>query len=43
VAQYIAYRGLSAMEDKDADYFFGRARETLEVINALAGTPGIRT
>jgi conflict system STAND superfamily ATPase/TIR domain-containing protein len=30
------YRGLEAMEDKDSDYFFGRARETVEVLNALA-------
>jgi hypothetical protein len=33
------YRGLSAMEEKDADYFFGRGRETVEVIKALAGVP----
>jgi formylglycine-generating enzyme required for sulfatase activity len=33
------YRGLSAMEEKDADYFFGRRRETVEVIKALAGAP----
>jgi formylglycine-generating enzyme required for sulfatase activity len=33
------YRGLSAMEEKDADYFFGRGRETVEVIKALAGAP----
>jgi hypothetical protein len=31
------YRGLSAMEEKDADYFFGRERETVEV---LAGQRG---
>jgi formylglycine-generating enzyme required for sulfatase activity len=30
------YRGLEAMEEKDSDYFFGRARETVEVLNALA-------
>jgi formylglycine-generating enzyme required for sulfatase activity len=30
------YRGLEAMEEKDNDYFFGRARETVEVLNALA-------
>lgn len=30
------YRGLSAMEEKDADYFFGRRRETAEVLTALA-------
>jgi formylglycine-generating enzyme required for sulfatase activity/class 3 adenylate cyclase len=33
------YRGLSAMEEKDADYFFGRGRETVEVIKALASAP----
>jgi formylglycine-generating enzyme required for sulfatase activity len=33
------YRGLSAMEEKDADYFFARERETVEVIKALAGAP----
>jgi len=31
------YRGLEAMEEKDSDYFFGRARETVEVLDALAG------
>ena len=35
----LPYRGLSAMEEKDADYFFGRGRETVEVIKALAGAP----
>ena len=30
------YRGLEAMEEKDADYFFGRNRETVEALNALA-------
>jgi formylglycine-generating enzyme required for sulfatase activity len=30
------YRGLSAMEEKDSDYFFGRERETVEVLNVLA-------
>ena len=30
------YRGLAAMEEKDSDYFFGRARETVDVLNALA-------
>ena len=30
------YRGLEAMEEKDSDYFFGRKRETAEVLNALA-------
>jgi hypothetical protein len=33
------YRGLAAMTEADSDYFFGRARETVEVINALATTP----
>jgi hypothetical protein len=28
------YRGLSAMEEKDADYFFGRERETINVAYA---------
>ncbi|MCI0465759.1 MAG: SUMF1/EgtB/PvdO family nonheme iron enzyme [Beijerinckiaceae bacterium] len=30
------YRGLHAMTEADADFFFGRARETAEVIGALA-------
>ena len=30
------YRGLPAMEEQDSDYFFGRERETVEVLNALA-------
>lgn len=30
------YRGLNAMTQADADYFFGRPRETAEVIGALA-------
>jgi hypothetical protein len=30
------YRGLEAMDEKDNDYFFGRTRETVEVLNALA-------
>src|SRR6516162_11214647 len=30
------YRGLEAMEEKDSDYFFGRKRETAEILNALA-------
>ena len=34
------YRGLEAMEEKDSDYFFGRKRETVEVLTALAGAPG---
>ncbi len=33
------YRGLAAMEEKDSDYFFGRARETMEVLDALAASP----
>src|SRR5262245_38461960 len=33
------YRGLYAMTESDADFFFGRDRETAEVIGALAGTP----
>jgi formylglycine-generating enzyme required for sulfatase activity len=33
------YRGLAAMEEKDSDYFFGRSRETVEVIKALEATP----
>jgi formylglycine-generating enzyme required for sulfatase activity len=34
------YRGLYAMEEKDSDYFFGRERETAEVLNVLAGQSG---
>ena len=30
------YRGLEAMEEKDSDYFFGRTRETIETLEALA-------
>src|SRR5262249_10210536 len=33
------YRGLEAMEEKDSDYFFGRERETADVLCALAGAP----
>jgi hypothetical protein len=33
------YRGLNAMTESDADFFFGRARETAEVIGALAEAP----
>jgi hypothetical protein len=33
------YRGLAAMTEADTDYFFGRGRETIEVLNALAATP----
>src|SRR5499433_318438 len=32
------YRGLAAMEEKDSDYFFGRERETIDVLSALAAT-----
>lgn len=34
------YRGLAAMTEADSDYFFGRERETVEVINALSATRG---
>ena len=34
------YRGLEAMKEEDSDYFFGRTRETVEVLSALAGAPG---
>jgi Novel STAND NTPase 1/TIR domain len=30
------YRGLAAMEEKDSDYFFGRARETVDALTTLA-------
>jgi hypothetical protein len=33
------YRGLYAMTESDADFFFGRGRETTEVIRALEATP----
>ena len=33
------YRGLASMEEKDSDYFFGRKRETVDVLSALAGAP----
>jgi formylglycine-generating enzyme required for sulfatase activity len=33
------YRGLNAMTQSDADFFFGRARETAEVIGALVEMP----
>src|SRR5215471_8965180 len=29
------YRGLEAMKEEDSDYFFGRKRETVEVLSAL--------
>jgi len=35
------YRGLAAMEEKDSDYFFGRERETVEVLSALAAADGL--
>ena len=31
------YRGLAAMEEKDSDYFFGRKRETIDVLLRAAG------
>ncbi|MCI0736157.1 MAG: toll/interleukin-1 receptor domain-containing protein [Beijerinckiaceae bacterium] len=34
------YRGLNAMTESDADFFFGRERETAEVVGALAAAPG---
>jgi WD40 repeat protein len=34
------YRGLSAMTEMDTDYFFGRDRETVEVLKALAAEAG---
>jgi hypothetical protein len=34
------YRGLHAMTESDADFFFGRANETAEVITVLAAAPG---
>jgi formylglycine-generating enzyme required for sulfatase activity len=33
------YRGLAAMEEKDSDYFFGRGRETVTLLSALASAP----
>jgi formylglycine-generating enzyme required for sulfatase activity len=30
------YRGLAAMEQKDSDYFFGRSKEIVEVVQAFA-------
>src|SRR5262245_49262740 len=30
------YRGLAAMEEQDSDYFFGRERETVDTLSALA-------
>jgi formylglycine-generating enzyme required for sulfatase activity/class 3 adenylate cyclase len=38
--RYISpYRGLAAMEEQDNDYFFGRTRETIEVLDALTASP----
>jgi formylglycine-generating enzyme required for sulfatase activity len=34
------YRGLEAMTEANSDYFFGRERETFDVINALASEKG---
>lgn len=31
------YRGLAAMEERDSGYFFGRRRETVDVLSTLAG------
>jgi hypothetical protein len=33
------YRGLCAMTESDADFFFGRVRETIEIIGVLAAAP----
>ena len=33
------YRGLAAMEQKDSDFFFGRSKEIVDVVEALAGNP----
>jgi hypothetical protein len=33
------YRGLGAMTEADSDYFFGRARETIEALNAIRAAP----
>ncbi len=33
------YRGLAAMTEADADFFFGRGRETVEAVGALAAAP----
>lgn len=33
------YRGLTSMKAEDSDYFFGRGRETVEVLNTLASAP----
>jgi hypothetical protein len=34
------YRGLEAMTEANSDFFFGRGRETVQVINALASERG---
>jgi formylglycine-generating enzyme required for sulfatase activity len=34
------YRGLVALEEQDADFFFGRDRETADIINKMVATPG---
>jgi DNA replication protein DnaC len=34
------YRGLEAMTEANSDYFFGRGRQTVDVINALASQKG---
>src|SRR5262249_46650741 len=33
------YRGLPAMTQADSDFFFGRTRETIEVISAMEAAP----
>jgi TIR domain-containing protein len=33
------YRGLAAMTEADSDFFFGRGRETVDVLRVLAATP----
>jgi TIR domain/Novel STAND NTPase 1 len=33
------YRGLAAMREEDSDFFFGRGRETFEVIKSLEAAP----
>src|SRR5262249_21132726 len=34
------YRGLVALEEQDADFFFGRDRETADIISKMIVTPG---
>jgi hypothetical protein len=34
------YRGLVALEEQDADFFFGRDGETSEIIDKIVATPG---